>query len=83
MFKEIVFYDNFTDLITGTWSTFLIQGIVLVCLGILILVYPEILVAMISTAFILLGALFIVVALKTRRLKRNYRTWREEFWEPL
>jgi uncharacterized membrane protein HdeD (DUF308 family) len=82
MFRKIVFYDNFTDAVTGTWSTFLVQGIILILLGLLIYLFPEILVVAISATFIALGLLFIGIALKTKGLKTNYRTWRDEFWDP-
>lgn len=82
MFKKIVFYDNFTDAIAGTWSTFLVQGLILFLLGLAILLMPQLLAAMVAATFMALGALCFVLAFQTRRVKKAYRLWRDEFWEP-
>lgn len=81
MFHKIVFYDNYTEAISSTWSTFLIQGILLLLLGLLIMVWPALLVAMVAAGFFVVGLLFIVVALKVRSFKKNYTNWRDQYWE--
>jgi len=45
------------------WSL-LLQGIFLIVLGILIAVFPELLVALVSVMFILLGIIVIAIAIK-------------------
>lgn len=45
------------------WSL-LLQGIFLIVLGILIAVFPELLVALVSVMFILLGIIVIAIAVK-------------------
>lgn len=81
MFQKIVFYDNYTNTISSTWSAFLVQGIVLLSLGLLILIWPALLVAMVAAAFLLSGVLFIVTAVKIRALRKNYQNWRDQYWE--
>lgn len=83
MFRKIVFYDNFTKGLTDIWSTFVLQGILLVLLGVLVLVMPELIAAMVAACFIALGIGSIVIGLKTKKLKKHYKSWRDEFWEPL
>lgn len=46
-------------------------GIFLILLGVLILAYPQILVAMIAGLFILAGAILVGLAWQFRRLKRH------------
>jgi len=82
MFRKIIFYDNFTNALSGTWPMFLLQGVSLVLLGIIIIMVPEFLVAMIAATFILIGVIFLTLAWKTYRFKRHYQLWRDEFWEP-
>ena len=83
MFKKIVFYDSLADGITGTWPTFFLQGIALIAFGLLILFVPQLLVAMVAGTFIFLGLMCLVIAFKTRNLKTRYRTWRDQYWDPL
>lgn len=82
MFRKVTFYDNFTDALTGTWSSFMLQGLLLILLGVLVMIMPQLLVAMVAATFIMLGVIFLAIAFKTRKLRNNYRVWREEFWEP-
>lgn len=83
MFRSRDFFDHFTAAVTATWKDFLLQGVILILLGISIALFPQLLVAMISAALIVVGVFFIVIAWKTRKLKRHYYVWRDEFWEPL
>ncbi len=83
MFRQITFFDNFTDSITATWSAFLFQGLASVLLGFAILLFPQLLVAMVAASFIFFGMVSIIVAWKTRGLKKRYSRWRDEFWEPV
>lgn len=82
MFRKIVFYDHFTDALTEGWKTFMLQGVLLLALGALVLIVPQLLAVMVATTFFFLGALFVVLALKTRSCRQHYRIWRREFWEP-
>ncbi|MDD4995701.1 MAG: hypothetical protein PHW53_04555 [Patescibacteria group bacterium] len=45
------------------WSL-LIQGVFLIALGILIAIFPELLVALVSVMFVILGVAIIVIAVK-------------------
>ena len=74
MFRKVIFYDNYTNAITETWSSFLVQGLILILLGILIIAMPELLVAMVAGTFIAMGVFSVVIALKTRGLRKRYHT---------
>ena len=50
-------------------------------LGVLIIIWPALLIAMVAAGFFVMGILFIVVALKLRSLKNNYQSWRDQYWE--
>jgi uncharacterized membrane protein HdeD (DUF308 family) len=83
MFRRIVFYDNFTDSLSSTWPMFLLEGLALILFGVAVLVFPEILVVMVATTFIVLGAICLTIAWRTRQLRQRYRRWRDEMWEPV
>lgn len=82
MFRKTVFYDNFTDALTSTWWMYFLQGVLLVLLGLLIFIEPDLIAYFVATVFVVVGVLFLTLAWRTRRLKRDYRRWREAFWEP-
>jgi len=82
MFRKFIFHDNLTNAFTGTWWIFLMQGILLILLSFIIILMPQLLVAMIAATFMLIGAVFLSLAWKTYQVKRQYRKWRNDFWEP-
>lgn len=83
MFKNIIFFDNYTDGLTGTWKTFVFQGVLFCLFGFFIVVMPQILVAIVSATFTFIGIACIVIGLKIRKTRSDYRKWRDEFWDPL
>lgn len=80
MFRKIVFYDNFTDAVAGTWTTFLLQGLALILIGLAILIVPQLLAAMVAVTFLMLGTFCLALAFKTKRLRKDYQHWRREHW---
>ena len=82
MFKKILFYDNLTNSLAETWSSFLLQGLVLILIGVMVVLFPQLIAAMVAATFIFMGLIFISIALKTRALRRKYTNWKDEFWEP-
>jgi len=82
VFGKIIFYDYLTNALSGTWPMFLLQGITLILLGIIIIMVPQLLVAMIAATLILIGVIFLNLAWRTYQIKRNYHDRRDKFWEP-
>ena len=83
MFRKVVFFDNLTGAFSSTWGAFLVQGLFLLLLGLAILIVPELLVMMVATTFLVIGAICLFLGWKTYRFRQQYRIWRDEFWEPL
>ena len=40
MFREVVFYDSYTNELSSTWWLYLLEGISLILLGVLIMMMP-------------------------------------------
>jgi len=83
MFRKVVFFDNLTSAFSSTWGGFLLQWIFFLLLGFAIVIVPELLAMMVAATFVLVGATCLFLAWKTYRFRRQYRIWRDEFWEPL
>ncbi|MBX7138808.1 MAG: hypothetical protein K1X83_12600 [Oligoflexia bacterium] len=79
MIKGTLFFDSFEGLLSTGWTTFLAQGLGLIALGILVLLMPQLLVAMVAATFFMLGILSIGVALKARSVVKQHRLWRHEY----
>jgi uncharacterized membrane protein HdeD (DUF308 family) len=61
VFRNVVFYDNFTESLSGTWWMFAVQGTALMVLGLLIELFPDILTVMVAATSILVGAVFLSI----------------------
>lgn len=88
MFRKTMFFENLSPAIMGNWKIFFAPGISLVSLGILIAMFPQILVAMISLCLLLLGSIFLFIAWQARKIEKNQtehkqRVWQNGSWEPL
>jgi uncharacterized membrane protein HdeD (DUF308 family) len=82
MFREIRFYDDYTDAVTAPWWLFCLLGLNFILLGVLIVIFPELL-AYLAAAFLLCnGLVLLLVGWKFRRFKKLYRGWRETQWQP-
>ena len=62
------------------WVYSLLHGVFFIFFGLLILVMPEILVALVSALFILLGASVLFLGWKFRSLMRRAAEFRDEFY---
>jgi len=82
MFREIRFYDNYTAAVAAPQWLFLLLGLQFIVLGVLILVFPELLAYLVAGFFIFAGAIQLLIARHLSRLKKLYRLWRERFWTP-
>ena len=57
MFRDIIFFDNLTDALTATWTTFVVLGLMLVLLGFIVYLVPQLLLALVSGGLIGMGLL--------------------------
>jgi uncharacterized membrane protein HdeD (DUF308 family) len=80
MFKSVTFFDSYTREISSTWWLFLLEGLLLIGLGILVALMPTLLVALVAAVFIVLGAMMLVTAFRVRRLRRRYEILKREWW---
>ncbi|HWP42905.1 MAG TPA: hypothetical protein VNO14_06710 [Blastocatellia bacterium] len=83
MFRQIVFYDNYTSEIVSAWWLYLLLGLNLILLAVLILLFPPLVAYLIAAFLIFDGAVFLLIAYRLWQFKRHYREWRESLWEPL
>lgn len=82
MFREIRFYDNYTATLSSPWWLFALLGGNFILLGILILIFPELLAWLVAAFLIFDGALLLGIGWQLRRLKRRYERWRDDWWLP-
>ena len=82
MFREIRFYDRYTDAVTAPQWVFCLLGMLFLLLGVLILIFPELLAFLVAGFFIAAGIMQLFIARQLSRLKKLYRLWREKFWTP-
>lgn len=70
--KKFEVFDLFADELSGIWKVSLFQGALLILLGILILMVPQLLVVMVASFFMVLGVTFLTFAWKSRKFQRYY-----------
>jgi uncharacterized membrane protein HdeD (DUF308 family) len=80
MFKNVTFFDRYAPEIGSTWWLFLFEGLLLIGLGILIAVMPPLLVALVSSVFMVLGTVLLLTAFRVRRVRRIYEILKREWW---
>jgi len=79
--KRLDLFDFFANDLSFTWKHNLIQGILFIGFGIIILFFPQLLLAMIASFFVLLGIIFVAAAWFMRQFRRKYDGFREELFE--
>jgi hypothetical protein len=82
MFREIRFYDDYTAAVASPWWIFVLLGVDFVLLGVLIVIFAQLLVWLVAGCLIFNGLLLLGVAWQLWRFKQNYRKWREVHWLP-
>jgi hypothetical protein len=82
MFRQIVFYHNYTNEIISPWWVYLLLGVNLILLAALIVMFPELVAYLVAGFLIFDGVLFLWIAYRMWKFKRLYREWRESLWEP-
>lgn len=69
MFRQMVYFGRGVNVSSGLSRLGFGLGMTFICLGLLILVFPQILIAMVSSAFILFGVFLVGIS------------WREKTWK--
>ena len=82
MFREIRFYDKYTDAVAAPQWLFCVLGLNFLLLGVLVLIFPALLAYLVAGFFIASGIILLLIARQLSRFKRLYRLWRERFWLP-
>jgi uncharacterized membrane protein HdeD (DUF308 family) len=82
MFRQILFYDNYTREIISPWWLYLLLGANLILLAALIILFPPLAAYLIAGFLLFDGVLFLLIAYRLWQFKRRYRQWRESLWEP-
>ncbi len=79
--NKIDVFDVFFDGFSCTWKQQFIQGILFVLFGAVVVLMPQLLVAMIAAFFMLMGFILIGSAWTTRRFRKQYNGFRSELFE--
>ncbi len=79
--EKVEVFDVFSDGLTQTWRHQLIQGVLFILFGLLIALFPQLLVVMAAAFFMTIGVVWIVFAWGLRRFIRQYRGFRSELFE--
>ncbi len=79
--QKIDVFDVFFDGFSMTWKHQLLQGILFILFGVLIVLVPQLLVAMIASIFVVIGLVFISSAVALRRFRKRYDGFRSELFD--
>ena len=71
MLDKIKFIADAKESINGLICQFSIQGILLIALGIVVVMYPQLLILLFAFVFILIGFGSVMVALKIRKFRKK------------
>jgi hypothetical protein len=82
MFREIQFYDDYTDAVAAPWWMFCLLGLNFILLGLLIVLFPQLLAYLVAAFLFFNGLVLLLIAWKFWRFKKQYRQWREKLWLP-
>jgi|Deesub1362B_J571_1020462.scaffolds.fasta_scaffold01840_5 uncharacterized membrane protein YhaH (DUF805 family) len=82
MFRTTLFYDNLTDYLVDQWKYYAWIGAMLILLAVMIFLLPELLAYLVAFFLFVVGFLFILAAMRLRRLRDEYETWVRDLWEP-
>ena len=73
--------DYVTSELSYLWWLFLVQGLVLIVLGIAVVVFPQLLAILAAAFFIAVGLLLLAAAWRIRRVKRGYEHIKRQILE--
>lgn len=70
--KRFEIFDFFADEFRGIWRMSLIQGILFLLLGMMIFIFPQLLIAMVAAFFMIVGIVFLSIAWNARKFHKDY-----------
>jgi len=79
--NKIDVFDVFFDGFSHTWKQQLMQGALFILFGIVIILMPQLLVAMVASFFILIGIILSGSAWTVRRYRKRYDGLRSELFD--
>jgi len=74
--------DAFVKELGALWWYYLLFGLVLIAWGIAIIVWPQLLVALVAALFIVAGGTVLGLAWKVWRIQRRYQSFKREIVGP-
>ncbi|HPB67598.1 MAG TPA: hypothetical protein PLT76_04055 [Candidatus Omnitrophota bacterium] len=79
--NKIDVFDVFFDGFSYTWKHQLLQGVLFLLFGVVIVLLPQLLVAMVASFFVVIGLILIGSAWTMRRFRKQYDGFRSELFE--
>ena len=79
--QKVDVFDVFFDGFSATWKHQLWQGILFILFGVIIVMLPQLLVAMVASIFVIVGLIFVSSAFALRRFRKRYDGFRSELFE--
>jgi len=70
--KNLLF-SIFNDEFESVWWNYLTVGLLFFLAGVVIILVPEILIALIASVFLLIGLFFVFIALQVRKMQKRLR----------
>ncbi len=68
--------DHLTQELSALWWLYLIQGIALILLGVLVIIWPELLAILAAAFFIAIGVVLLSLGWRVRQVKRSYERFK-------
>ena len=75
MLDKIKFIRHAKESVNSIIWQFAVQGILLIALGVLVVMYPQMLILLFAFVFILIGIGSVMVALKIRKFRKKFDTF--------
>jgi len=77
-YTDLRFLDYLINDLSALWWMYLLQGLLLIAWGIAILIWPELLTALISALFVTAGIMVLAVGWRAWSLKRRYSAMKRQ-----
>ncbi len=72
-------FDYLTAELSALWWFYLSQGLALIALGIVVIIWPELLALLAAAFFIAIGSVLLVLGWRVRQVKRRYELFKRSF----
>ena len=82
MFK-VEFYDDFIRYLFSSWWMYLFLGLDFILLGILILLFPQLLAWLVAIFLLLNGVVLLGIAWSVWRIRHQYGKWKKKYHIPV